>query len=231
MKLDIIELERVRTLEENEEIFKMGSILQGAALEQIKRLEQYKGQYGSGETWEAYCKNKGIARRYAEDQIKGYLTYKNLAKAAQIAPVLPSSESQVRSINQLPPEQQVQIWQAAVDKSGGRVPTAKIVEETKRELTYVNRETEALKPIVNQMVQESFERIYDNLEPSSGLLGLSSFNPLAVKDKFEQLFNEMTRNCDDKFKREFIKWFIRWGYEMYPSLRDENEAIEIMEIN
>ena len=42
--------------------------------------------------------------------------------------VLPTNERQVRPLTKLQPEKQREVWQEAVDKAGGKVPSSKIVE-------------------------------------------------------------------------------------------------------
>jgi hypothetical protein len=43
--------------------------------------------------------------------------------------ILPTSESQVRSLTQLEPEQQCEVWQQAVAEAGGKVPSGRIVKD------------------------------------------------------------------------------------------------------
>ena len=44
--------------------------------------------------------------------------------------VLPTKESQCRPLATLSPEQQVKAWNNAVEKAGGKVPTAKIIKKS-----------------------------------------------------------------------------------------------------
>lgn len=43
--------------------------------------------------------------------------------------ILPTNEGQVRPLAQLEPQQQVEVWQRAVQKAGGKVPSARIVTD------------------------------------------------------------------------------------------------------
>lgn len=43
---------------------------------------------------------------------------------------LPTAERQTRALQGLPPEQQVEVWKAAVEEVGGNVPSGRIVAET-----------------------------------------------------------------------------------------------------
>ncbi|MGF1988870.1 MAG: hypothetical protein RMY62_013510 [Nostoc sp. ZfuVER08] len=43
--------------------------------------------------------------------------------------ILPTSERQVRSLTKLEPQQQVKVWQRAVQEAGGKVPSARIVTD------------------------------------------------------------------------------------------------------
>lgn len=43
--------------------------------------------------------------------------------------ILPTNEGQVRPLAQLEPQQQIEVWQRAVQKAGGKVPSARIVTD------------------------------------------------------------------------------------------------------
>jgi hypothetical protein len=43
--------------------------------------------------------------------------------------ILPTKEGQVRSLTQLEPEQQCEVWQKAVTEAGGKVPSGRVVKD------------------------------------------------------------------------------------------------------
>ena len=43
--------------------------------------------------------------------------------------ILPTSEGQVRPMTKLEPQEQWQVWQAAVQQAGGKVPTGRVVKD------------------------------------------------------------------------------------------------------
>ena len=121
----------VRKLEELEAIIGRGlqSFVEvGNALLEIRDSRLYRDTHP---TFEAYCKERwGMSRFYAHRLIDG-------AKVVEMLPVgnRPSREYQVRPLTKLPPEQQAEAWEAAVDTAPGGKVTAKHVAEV------VNRRT------------------------------------------------------------------------------------------
>ena len=56
-----------------------------------------------------------------------WLSEETSSKRPQI--ILPTSERQVRDIAKLPPVQQREVWQQAVEEAGGKVPSGRIVKD------------------------------------------------------------------------------------------------------
>jgi hypothetical protein len=68
--------------------------------------------------------------------------------------VLPTKESQCRSLAKLSPEEQRQAWYKAVELAGNKVPSSRLVKEAVRELNSVNSLIE-----INEKNQPSFREV------------------------------------------------------------------------
>jgi hypothetical protein len=68
--------------------------------------------------------------------------------------VLPTKESQCRPLAKLPLKQQKEVWRTAVEKSEGRVPSARIVKETVKRIKFVDCVKE-----INEKNQPSFREV------------------------------------------------------------------------
>ncbi len=109
-------------------------------------------------TFEEYCKDRfGFGRRHPYRLIEASAVFDNLMKMcpngtqtetessdAKMCPnetqteneemcpnrsqILPTSERQVRPITKLEPQQQWEVWQTAVEEAGGKVPSARVVD-------------------------------------------------------------------------------------------------------
>lgn len=53
----------------------------------------------------------------------------NLQKCPQFVDILPTAEGQVRPLTKLEPQKQQEAWQTAVEETGGKVPTGRIVKD------------------------------------------------------------------------------------------------------
>jgi len=102
----------------------------GKALEEIREHKLYRETH---KTFEAYCQDKwGIARQTAN----------RLISAARVTEILepigskiPKKENQVRPLNGLAPELQIEIWQEAVALAPNGVPTGALVKRLVEERT------------------------------------------------------------------------------------------------
>lgn len=135
-----ITLDESRRLVSLEKIIDAGldSFVQvGDALAEIRDSRLYRIEYG---TFEEYCVEKwGFTRGYAKRLISSAEIAAEITaperkpleinkKSVPIGTFSPSSESQVRPLAALPPEQQKEAWQAAVAATPGKKPTAKTVQ-------------------------------------------------------------------------------------------------------
>jgi hypothetical protein len=96
------------------------------ALKEIRELRLYKESHN---TFDAYCQDKwSMKKDYANKMIGSSEVIDNLNT---IVSVLPITESQVRPLTKLDPEQQQQAWQEVVKESNETHEpiTAKKVEE------------------------------------------------------------------------------------------------------
>lgn len=95
----------------------------GEALLEIRDSRLYRVGY---RTFEDYCKTKWrMSKSFAFRKIAAIEVVKNLSP---IGDKVPENESQVRPLTKLTREKQVEAWSKAVEKAGGKQPTAKQVK-------------------------------------------------------------------------------------------------------
>ena len=105
----------------------------GTALRQLRDGRFYRSTH---KTFEEYCRDRfGFQRRHCYQLIEAAGVMENLcANSAQkdlginSTKILPTTEYQIRPLTQLEADQQVIIWQQAVDEAGGKVPSGRIVK-------------------------------------------------------------------------------------------------------
>ncbi len=101
----------------------------GEALKQLRDKRLYRETH---ENFESYVKERfDFSKRNAYYLIDAYEVVNNL-KSEQFVhstKVLPTKEFQCRPLAKLSPEQQRQVWHAAVEKAKGKVPSARVVKE------------------------------------------------------------------------------------------------------
>ncbi|MGB5634445.1 MAG: hypothetical protein WBM44_20345 [Waterburya sp.] len=107
------------------------SLLRAAQLlREIRDRELFREDYP---TFEAYCEQKlGFSKRFINYQINYAKVVDNFQQWEQDVPVLPSSESQVRPLGSLKPEEQPEVWLKAVEIAEGNTPSREIVTEVVR---------------------------------------------------------------------------------------------------
>jgi hypothetical protein len=71
----------------------------------------------------------GYNRSRSYQLIDAAIVVDNLHKCQQFVDILPTAEGQVRPLIKLEIEQQQEVWQTAVEKVGGKVPTGRIVKD------------------------------------------------------------------------------------------------------
>ncbi len=97
----------------------------GLALKELRDRRLYRNTHKS---FEQYCQDKfGYERRYPYYLIDAVDVVDNLRTIS--AQILPNKETQVRPLIKLKQDEQCQIWQAAVEQAGGKVPLARIVKD------------------------------------------------------------------------------------------------------
>jgi hypothetical protein len=116
-----------RTLEGYERIVEKGMkafVEMGEALRAIRDGRLYRAEHA---TFEEYLKGRwGLARATAYQLIGASEVVENVRNCGH--DTLPANESQARPLTKLPPEEQADAWQEAVEVSEGK-PTARHVEE------------------------------------------------------------------------------------------------------
>jgi hypothetical protein len=109
----------------------------GEALMEIRDSRLYRVEHA---TFEEYCKVKwDFTDNFARRMIRGAEVVENI-KTVPIG-TLPQSESQTRPLAKLKPKQQAEVWQKAVERSGGQQPTAKVVEAVVSEVSKSSPQT------------------------------------------------------------------------------------------
>lgn len=108
----------------------------GQALKTLRDKRLYRETHA---TFESYVRDRfDYTRAAAYYLIKSSIVYENL-KCQQIVDtntstnILPTKESQCRPLAKLSPERQREVWRNAVERSEGKVPSARIVKEIIRQ--------------------------------------------------------------------------------------------------
>lgn len=109
----------------------------GMALKILRDKKLYRETH---RTFEAYIKERfDFSKSGAYYLISAFEVVENLKRPQFVdknegASILPTNESQCRPIAKLSPEQQRDIWNKAVKKANGKVPSARIIKEIVNEL-------------------------------------------------------------------------------------------------
>ncbi|MBH8575352.1 hypothetical protein I8752_20515 [Nostocaceae cyanobacterium CENA369] len=107
----------------------------GKALTELRDRRLYRSTH---RTFEEYCRDRfGFTRMAAALKIASVKVIDNLStNGLQNAPstedglqILPTNERQVRPMTNLEPQQQREVWQQAVNKAGGKIPSGRIVQD------------------------------------------------------------------------------------------------------
>jgi hypothetical protein len=111
----------------------------GRALKELRDRRLYRDIFP---TFEDYCQSRfGFGRRYPYHLIRATAVVDNLiemctncsqnsdSESGESGIVLPTNEGQVRPLTGLPPSEQVEVWTAAVEEAGGKVPPARVVKD------------------------------------------------------------------------------------------------------
>lgn len=110
----------------------------GKALMELRDKRLYRSMY---KTFEEYCVHRfGHTRQKSNYLIAAAIVYENLTTnccqksldedlTTNQAPPLPTSEGQIRALFKLEPAQQIEVWEQAVEESGGKVPSGRQVKD------------------------------------------------------------------------------------------------------
>jgi hypothetical protein len=100
----------------------------GVALRELRDRRLYRSTH---KTWERYCKDRfGYGRDSADLKILAIGVVDNLKENLPTngRQILPTNERQVRPLTTLELEEQCQVWSEAVEESGGKVPSGRVVK-------------------------------------------------------------------------------------------------------
>ncbi len=110
----------------------------GKALAELRDRRLYRS---TDKTFEDYCRDRfGHSRQKSNYLIAAADVYENLTTiccqnlgiedlTTNGSQILPTSEGQVRPMTKLEPQEQWQVWQAAVQQADGKVPTGRVVKD------------------------------------------------------------------------------------------------------
>ena len=127
----------------------------GQALKALRDKRLYRETHA---TFESYVRDRfDFTKRAAYYLIDAHEVVNNLKSEQFVhsnkSTILPTKESQCRPLAKLPPERQREVWQIAVDKAKGKVPSARIVKEIiNQSSSNVNIKT---KPKDSEMIYKS----------------------------------------------------------------------------
>jgi len=98
----------------------------GRALRELRDRRLYRNTH---KTFEDYCRDRfSFTRRHVNYLIAGSQVVDNLRLGTNGSQILPTSERQVRDLTYLEPSQQRFVWEEAVEKAGGKVPSGRLVK-------------------------------------------------------------------------------------------------------
>ena len=100
----------------------------GKALAELRDRRLYRSTH---RTFEEYCRDRfGHSRRQSYLLMDAAVVFDNMVEICdQFDHKLPTAEGQVRPMTKLEPQQQQEVWLKAVEFSGGKVPTGRIVKD------------------------------------------------------------------------------------------------------
>jgi len=111
------------------------------ALREISDKRLYRDSYP---TFEDYIRDRfDFTKRLAYYYIDAATIAENLSKSELTVHIMPTSETQLRPLKNLSPDNQRKVWQRAVEKANGKTPSGAIVRETKDELLPLDEDGKA----------------------------------------------------------------------------------------
>lgn len=99
----------------------------GTALAELRVRRLYRSTH---KTFEEYCRDRfGFTRANATYLITAASVVDNLINLSTNGlQILPTNERQVRPLTKLEPDEQMNVWQQAVEQAGNKVPSSRIVK-------------------------------------------------------------------------------------------------------
>lgn len=130
-------------LAELEDSFRISLNTAAFALKEISDYKLYRENY---KTFEDYCEEQlSISRRFASYQIN-FARIVEEFKEEQDVPFLPTSESQVRALAKLEPEERKALWLRSCKKAGNKVPSRETVQSVVQQVRQQEKEYEPIEP-------------------------------------------------------------------------------------
>lgn len=175
------------TLQRCEEAISSSFVTLGEAIRTIRDGRLYRGDFA---TFEDYCRERwGWTRQHAYQLMAGAEVATHIASTFVGELPLPTSEGQVRLLTKFEPEQQVELWKEAVQRSNGRPPTMAVVRKvindrqeppliqsaTLESTLERERQSELLVDFIdfanehlsNEQTRRAFARAFDDADPPS----------------------------------------------------------------
>ena len=137
LELSPLSTSEIKERDELENTVQQAFYIAGRSLKILRDKKLYRETH---RTFEAYAKERfDFSKSGAYYLISAFEVVENLKRPQIVdknegASILPTNESQCRPIAKLSPDQQRDIWNKAVERANGKVPSAKIVRQVVNEI-------------------------------------------------------------------------------------------------
>ena len=145
----------------------------GKALKELRDKRLYRETHA---TFESYVQDKfGYKKSAAYYLINASVVVDNL-KSPQFVDkissveVLPTSESQCRPLAKLAPERQQACWTTAVERAGGKVPSARIIRQVVKEIQGEKLVSESKAKYITEEAEETEEIVMTSNMPAEYMI-------------------------------------------------------------
>lgn len=140
-QIEPLTAEEKERLAELEDSFRTSLNTAAFALKEISDRKLYRETH---KTFEEYCEEQlSISRRFASYQINFARIVEEFEKEQDV-PFLPTSESQVRALAKLEPEERKALWLKSCKKAGNKVPSRETVQLVVKQVKQQEKEYEPI---------------------------------------------------------------------------------------